>query len=148
MQERCCSEHPFSTVHTQQMLSIARESDWLRSETLVSKIIQQWSGVTQSNIKEHCVREQRQGETNRVGSPLLAQPDQREDRTSRRESRLLKIPLRFALLRITTNTARVEGQEHRRAICCTLAEGPQVYKEIVSTNTPIPPVLAVAPCEE
>ena len=124
LQERCCSEHPFSTVHTQQMLSIARESDWLRSETLVTKIIQQWSGVTQSKKKEHCVREQRQSEINRVGPPLLAQPDQREDRTSRRESRLLKISLRFAPLRITTNTAQVEGQEHRRAICGTPAEGP------------------------
>ena len=109
---------PFPHLHTQPMFSKARALDWLRSETLVSKIIQQWSGVTQSNIKEHCVREQRQSEINRVGPPLLAQPDQQEDRTSRRGPRLWKIPLHFAPFRIT------RGKEHRRDICRTPAEGP------------------------
>ena len=53
---------PFQHVHTQQMFSIAKASEWKRSETLVHKITQQWSGVTQSNIVENCIREQGQSE--------------------------------------------------------------------------------------
>ena len=47
--EKVLLRTPFQHVATKQMSSIARASDWKRSETLVSKITQQWSGVTQSS---------------------------------------------------------------------------------------------------
>ena len=42
--KKCCSEHSSQHVHTQQKYSIAKASEWKRSETLVNKITQQWSG--------------------------------------------------------------------------------------------------------